>query len=322
MLETSENGKNVADADVVDNSGDIAETAEPLESDNSGKQTQEPTNKTEAALDGQKQQQENQEQVIDAAKKPKFDNLEAALQGYLNLEKKLGEQSNELGTLREKAKKADELEQKLNAQALQEANNNGFNTVKEFENHKEVVKAEADAYAKRLNDCEFPDEMINLLKEYRNNPSIELRQTIESQFSTDTLKDVAAEMAIFKGQLQAQEQEALYKQIEDTAKAYLEENVDKYAEEFKNPAFAKLYGEAFRAYGCDLVSETFVNLMHEYRDSVLKEAGIKNELNRQNNSETDEIEGLTNTNSTSQTITGNLLTMDENEMNAAISKLI
>lgn len=321
--EAIENGNNVDVADLADTSGDIANTAEPLDSDNSGEQTQEPANKeTQTTQDGKEQQQENQEQE-DAAKKPKFDNLEAALQGYSNLEKKIGEQSNELGQLREKAKELDEIKKSLDAQALQEANSKGFDTVKEFENHKEVIKAEADAYAKRIQECEFPEEMVNLLAEYRKNPSIELRQTIESQFSTDTLKDVAGEMAILRGQLQQKENEALQEQLETSAKAYLDENVNKYAEEFKNPAFAKLYGEAFRAYGCDLNTELFVQIMHEFKDYVLKEAGIKTEIENQNNSETDEIEGLTNMGGSSpQTISGNILTMGEKEMAAAIKQLI
>lgn len=308
-------------ADVADNSGDIANSAEPLESDNSDVQTQEPV-KTDSDTPDE-QPKENQAQQEAAAKKPKFDNLEAALQGYSNLEKKIGEQSNELGELRKKAEKADELQKILDAQALQEANNKGFDTVKEFENHKEVVRAEADAYARHIQECEFPDEMVNLLTEYRRNPSVELRETIESQFSTDTLKDVAGEMAILRGQLQMREQEAQQEQLEATAKAYLDENVGKYAEEFKNPAFAKLYGEAFRAYGCDLQTDKFVELMHEFRDNILKSVGIQQEIAAQNNSATDEIEGLTNTgNSAPHTISGNLLTMGEKEMAAAISKLI
>lgn len=310
-------------ADVADTSDVNAENVEPQDSDNSTEQTQEPENNEQSTKDGE-QQQENQEQGTEAAQKPKFDNLEAALKGYENLEKKLGEQSSELGELRKSKERLDELEKQFNEKKLKEANENGFNTVKEFENHKEVVKAEADAYAKRIKDCEFPDEMVKLLAEYRRNPSDELRKTIESQFSTDSLKEVAGEMAILKGQLQFKEQEALQKELENSARAYLDENVAKYQEDFKSPAFAALYGEAFRAYGCDLQSDKFVELMHQYRDEVLKSANIETNIDDENNSATDEIEGLTNTGSGASSFdtSGSLLDMDEKDMRAAIRKLI
>lgn len=311
-------------ADVADNS-DADVITEP-QGDNSGTEANEPDNtQNDAAQDGQEQKQDGQEGK-EAAQKPKFDNLEAALEGYSNLEKKMGEQSTELGELRKAKEKLDELQKMIDENALKEANSKGFNSVKEFENHKEVVKAEADAYARHINECEFPDEMVNLLTEYRRNPSNELRETIESQFSNDVLKEVAGEMAIFKGQLQLKEQEALQKELENSARTYLDENVAKYKDDFSNPAFAQLYAEAFRAYGCDLVTDKFVELMHQYRDSILKSANIKENLDYENNSETDEIEGLTNTgnynNSSKNDMSGSLLDMDEKEMRAAIRQLI
>jgi hypothetical protein len=324
MNGTIEQSNHVDVADVADTSDVEITTTEPSNDDNSEEQNTEPAETEQTTTDESEQQPENQ-QPENTAAKPKFETMEAALKGYENLEKKLGEQSNELGELRKKAEKADELQKLLDSQALQEANKNGFETVREFETHKEVIKAEADAYAKHIHECEFPDEMVKLLAEYRKNPSKELQETIESQFSNDILKEVAEKMAIFKGQLQYKEQEALQKEIESSARAYLDENVAKYKEDFNNPAFAALYGEAFRAYGCDLQTEKFVELMHQYRDEILKSANIKTEIDEENNSETDEIEGLTNTGNSSNNsneIKGSLLNMSDRDMKAAISKLI
>ena len=329
-LETIEQNNHVDVADTADNSDVDVTTSEPSDNDdNSGEQNGEPAEKsTQTTNDGENEQQpDGQEQENAAAQKPKFDSLEAALKGYENLEKKLGEQSAELGELRQKSKKADELQKILDENALKEANQNGFNSVKEFETHKEVVKAEADAYAKHIHECEFPDEMVKLLAEYRRNPSKELRDTIVSQFSTDTIEDIAGEMAIFKGQLQYKEQEALKEEMENSARAYLDEYVEKYREEFNNPAFTKIFTEAFKAYGCDLKADVLVELMHEYRDNILKSANIKDNIDNENESETDEIEGASNMGSNnssnnSNEVKGNLLNMSEKDMKAAISKLI
>lgn len=68
----------------------------------------------------------------------------------------------------------------------------------------------------------------------------------------------------------------------------------KYAKEFENEAFVALYGEALRAYGCDLKTDKFVELMRAYADSVIKQANINNGIGKENADATDEIAGLVN----------------------------
>lgn len=324
---TGEATKEVSTADIsaaLDNSSDDAGVQEPLNSDNSNPDTQEPENNTEISGNEGTQDNGNQDE---AANKPKFDNLDAALKGYANLEKKLGEQSSELGELRKQA----ELVKQLQSEQLAIAKSYGFENVEDFKNaqlqqeydHK-LAAFEADQYAQYINECDFPDEMQKLLMRYRQNPTKETLELIEADFPVEIVKQVAGSMTLARGQLQAQQQEAQKKQLEGTAKAYLNENVAKYAKEFENEAFVALYGEAFRAYGCDLDTDKFVELMRAYANSITKQANINNGIDRENTDATDEIAGLVNRNNTPQPpITNNDIDkMSDKELAANIRKYI
>lgn len=298
---------------------EIVETQEQDVSDNSDVETQEPaeTNADNSEDDSNKEPDETDAQDEQGSR---FKSIEDATKSFNELHKKYGEQSNEIGELRKKAELADKLQQEIDAQKLQTAKDNGFDTVQEFENNKEVVQFEADEYAKHVNECDYPDEMVKMLVEYRQNPSEELRRAIEAEFPVDTLKQVAGSVAIKKGQLQQKQNEALEQQIYESAREYLDKNVNEYAEEFKNPAFAAMYGEAFRALGCDLQTDKFVKLMKDYADSVIKAAGIKNGIALENSNETDEIAGLTNSDGKNQPESKNILEMSEAEIRRELKK--
>ena len=269
------------------------------------------------------QQQEPEQNGSGAENKSQFATLEEANKAYVELRKLNGQQSTELGELRKKAQRVDELEQRFSNMQLREAQENGFNTVIEYQNSKELANHTADEYAKYINECDFPDEMEKLLAEYRKNPSDELLDTIESQFSVGTIKKVAGQSEIFKGQLQNKENEALLEELRLSATNYLNENVSKYKDEFNNPAFAALYGEAFRAYGCNLQTDRFVKLMRDYANSVIKTNGIKNGINNENVNDTDEIAGLYNSSVNTGSGSGKSLTeMSDKELDARLSQLI
>lgn len=297
----------------IDTSNEIDTTQEPsVSGDTSTVQTQEPIEQTQEA------ETENNE------KKPKYETLEAALEAYSNLEKKLGEQSAELGELR----KTKELADKLQQEQLEFVRSYGFNNVDEFKRHQtevqsvaEIARFEADRYAQYLEHCNYPDEVRDLLVKYRKNPTKDLMNIIEAEFPLDVVKQVSADVAILKGHLQAQRVQQQEQEVYNSAKAYLDENVNKYAEEFKNPAFVKLFGEAFKAYGCELDTDFFVSMMKDYAKSVIKAAGVKNSIALENKAITDEITGLTTTGeSQPKTQEKNILEMSEAEIRKELRK--
>lgn len=263
----------------TDNSENL-EATEPSTDDNS-----EITDTTEP---------QNQENVVENnTSQGKFESLEDALKGYSELEKKLGQQSNELGELRKKASQVDELQKQLEMQALAKAQEKGFNSIQEMEYNQELVNLTADEYAKHLAECDYPDEMINLLTEYRKTGDKNLLQAIKNEFSSETREQVAGSIALLNGQLQQKQLEAQQQQEMQTMRSYLDTNVPKYRQEFDNPAFAKLYGEALNILGTNLDTDKFVSMMRAYSDYVLKKAGITQGIASENNDITDEIAGIT-----------------------------
>lgn len=288
------------------------ETIEP-ETDNSETTTEEPQSDN-SEVEKQEPEQEEDSGV--------FKTLEEANKGYSELRAKYGQQSNEVGELRktteELKKSAEELNQlkeKIAQQELQTAKQSGFNSYQDYQDYYRVAELEANEYFKHINECDFPNEMVNLLNEYKSNPSKELLETIEAEFSTDTLKDVASNLTIMKGQLQAQKQEALEKEYYNAAKQYVDTYVPKYEKDFQNPAFYNMYAEAFSTFGTDLDTDKFVELMHAYGDSILKAHGIETSIKEENKSATDEISALSNNDSSK--VSGqekDLLEMSEKEL--------
>ncbi|MBQ2175857.1 MAG: hypothetical protein II453_12615 [Alphaproteobacteria bacterium] len=301
--------------------------------DNSSEVVTEPevnegVNEVNEGIENTEQTQENQSDNSDTkTQEPellgKFKSQEELLKAYTELEKLQGNQSAELGELRKKAELADKLQEQIDSKKLEEANKNGFETVKAYENHKEMAKFEANAYRKHINECDFPDEMENLLRELEKNPTKELRDTIKSQFPIETIENVAGEKKLFEGQLEAQEQQALYQQLETSARGYLDEVVPKYTKEFENPAFGQIFGEAFRAFGCDLNTEALVNLLHQYVDYANKANNIKSEINKENSNATDAIAGVANTGGGKGNPVGsNLLDLSDEAAAARLAELI
>ena len=292
----------VIETDEQTDNSEIEENEELSNDDNSQDNDQEPDSKEESD-----------------AEKSRFASIEEATKAHAELQKKLGLQSNELGELRKRVAEAEEREA---SKKLQEAQSKGFETINEYENSKEVATFTADRYAEHINECEFPDEMNKLLEEYRKDPSDELLEAIESQFSLGTIKKVAGKTEHFKGELQARDNEALMKEIKDSAANYLNENVSKHQELFKNPAFAALYGEAFRAYGCDLDTDKFVELMVNFAETVKKAEAIKKGISDENDDETSEIAGVSSVGSSGTKGGKSLLAMSSAELDKRLDDLI
>lgn len=271
---------------------DTASVQEVNETDNSNVVNQEPSNDDNSSNFTQTEPVDKTEEQVEG----KFKSLEEATKSYSELEKKLGENSTELGQLRKQAQELQQLKEKQS----EFLKSYGFDSVEQFEQFqmqekhtKELAAFEADEYSKHLENCQFPDEMKNLLLRYRQNPSTELLNMIEAEFPVDVIKSVAGKVELAKGQLQSQIFEAQKAEVIKSAQEYLDINVNKYSEEFKNPAFTELYSEAFKAFGTALDSDKFVSLMKSYAESVLKNANLQNAIKDENNSATNEIAGLT-----------------------------
>ena len=267
----------------TDNS-EISTATEPENTDNSDG-NKEPDSTTE----------ENKEELIGG----KFKSQDELLKAYQEQEKQVGSMSNEVGELRKVKEEYDKILQQKEelAQAY------GFNSAAELEEYSQQLKVDndiasytADEYLKNINECEFPDEMRNLLLSYKQNPSQELLDTIEAEFSNATIKNVAKNVAVYQGQLANQRQQALNDQLMTDAEEYLKEVTTKYNDDryFKDQAFRDIFSDLFKVYGPSLQADYVIDRLEKYAQSRISQFQKGKARENENANSTDAIEGLNN----------------------------
>lgn len=290
----------------TENSENVENQEPEVNSDNSEENTQEPETKE------------------DEQQKSKFNSVEEATKSYTELEKKLGQQSNELGELRKIKELYNKAQEEKQAQELQQAKSKGFETVEQYQQNQAEVDYVVSEYKKHINEVDFPDEIAKLLDQYQLNPTNELLDTIEAEFPLPTVKKIAGSSELYKGQLQQQQNEALTKQLEASARNYLETTVPKYEQEFKSKAFQELFGLAFKAYGVNLQADKLVDIMHRFAEEVTKENAFIKSVETENKEATDEIAGLSNGGSRAKDSSSNinLADLSEDELDKMLDKYI
>lgn len=277
----------------TDNSTEV--NTEPTQVDNSDLPTIEP-------METATEETPANEEVTEPKSKPLFDNLDKAIESYKNLQKKMGEQSTELGNLRKQAEELAVLKEKQE----KFAKHYGYETVEEMETAQldneyklQLASFEADEYAQYIDQTDYPDETRNLLLQYRKAPTDELLNMIEGEFSNEIIKKIAGKKAIFEQELNNSKQEQLNNQTMNSLQEYLNVEVPKYPDEFNNPAFTALYAEAFKTYGTNLDTARFVNMMRDFANSITKNNALNKSIEQQNIDSTSEIAGISSNNSTS-----------------------
>ena len=289
-----------------DNSENLNEQ-EPETTDNSEKENTEP--------EGNDNNDGNGEELIGG----KFKTQEELLKAYQEQEKQVGTMSNEVGELR---KVKDEYDKILQHQE-ELAHVYGFDSAAELEAYSQQLQADndvaaftADEYLKNINECEFPDEMRGLLLKYKQNPTPDLLNMIEEEFSNSIIKNVAQNVALFKGQLANQKQQALEEQQMAAAREYLDDVTKKYSDYFKDEAFRNIYADLFKAYGPDLKTDYVVDLLEKYAQSRISQYQKNEALKKENATSTDSFEGLND--SPPEGSSKSVLEMSEDELKKAL----
>lgn len=269
---------------------------EDVQPDNLDKQeTTEPTGKVDNSEPDEtnKPDSESTEELILG----KFKTNEDVQTAFTEQEKQIGKMSNEIGELRKVKEQFEKLSQERNdiAKAY------GFDSVEAMQQasmqlkaDQDVVNFTADEYAKHADECEFPNEMRALLLQYKNNPSQDLLDTIEEEFSKNTLKEVAQNLAIKKGQLEQQKQQALFEQEAASVNQYLNDVTTKYADEryFGDEAFKSLFADLFKSFGTNLHADYAIEKLEAYVQSRISKELKAKALKSENAHATDAIEGL------------------------------
>ena len=172
--------------------------------DNSELENSEPSNEDNSDI-SDKEPEQNTDNTNKTDSNVTFTDLDTANKSYQELQKKLGEQGLELGDLRKKSDELTELKEKQ-SKFLQKL---GFNSLEEYENKQreiqydeDVSKFEANRYLDYINEAEFPDEVKRLITLYHSSTGEDKRQvldSIEANFSTEIIKRVAADVAMYRG---------------------------------------------------------------------------------------------------------------------------
>jgi hypothetical protein len=273
------------------------DTQEPEISDNSD-QIQEPEandDTTADDADGEAADDKNIEIPEKFKNKDGSLNIEAFSKSFRDYEVKNTKLSQELAEVK---KQAEQLAA-VKTQQEEVAKLYGFDTVeamdaynKQVQQSTQLAQIEANEYAQYLKQCEYPNEVRNLLIQYAQNPSKELMESIEAEFPLGVIKQVAESMAVKKGQLAAQMQQAQLEQHKASVKNYLEDVIVKYEAEFKNPEFVSLFGEAFKALGAQLNADFFIEKLYGLKKSWIKEYEAQKAAQLENNEDIAKISSL------------------------------
>lgn len=228
----------------------------------------------------------------------KFDTDEDVRNSYLELEKKTTQLSQEKA-LWEKEKA--ELTEKANIaqkQQLEIAKLYGYSSVdelnnylKELENNTHLAQFTANEYAKYLNKVDYPDDVKAMLLQYQQNPSNELLENIEAEFPLETIKQVAENVAFFKGQLANERQQAQMNEERTYLENYLQETIAKHKDVFEDKNVVALFGEAFKLLGA-FNSDIFFQHIKEVQKSAVQNYIAKLKANKENSDALSALEGL------------------------------
>lgn len=279
-----------ADIETTDNLEDVQEQ-EPEYTDNS---QEEQADKPEQKEDDAEKQTEEEKLILG-----KFKTQEDLINAYTALEKHQGTKAQELAELKQKADLADTLQK----QQQEIAELYGFENVEALKSHQNQLKVDkdlasfvADEYAKHLNKCEYPDEIKNLLLQYKQNPDSELLASIKAEFPLDVIEEVAVNIKDYKGQLESIKHQALEKQEIERASNYLKETIAKYDDDryFKNDEFKAIYTELFKAFGTDLNTDYTVEMIEKYVQSRINQHEKSKSMKKENDNITDSLGGLDN----------------------------
>ena len=280
--------EDTADITNTDNLEDVQNVNEPDITDNSSLEQSDKPDDT-----GNNADDNNGNELILG----KFKTQEDLIKAYSELEQNQGKKSQEYAELKAKAEIADNLQKKQ--QELAELY--GFNNVDELQTSLNQKKVDtdlahfvADEYAKHINKVEYPDEMRNLLLQYKQNPDDEVLSMIKSEFPLDIVEQVAVSTQNHKGQLEQLKHQALEKQEYERAEKYLQSNIAKYDDEryFQNQEFKNIYTELFKAFGTDLNTDYAIEQIEKYVQARIQLNNKQQKMKTENDKITNNLNGF------------------------------
>ena len=151
-------------------------------------------------------------------------NVDDLLKSYNELQPLAEEKTKWEQEKSELQKQADYAKQ-IQEQALLQAQNLGYQNTEEYALITEIAGATANEYSKYLHTVEEPDKVRGLLALYSKNPTPELLERIEDEFSVDIVKNVSVLSERVKNQLLQYQQEQRYETIKQEAETFVQNSI-------------------------------------------------------------------------------------------------
>jgi len=248
-------------------------------------------------------------------------NVDDLLKSYNELQPLADEKAKWEQEKTELQKQADYAKQ-IQEQALLQAQNLGYQNTEEYALITEIAGATANEYSKYLHTVEEPDKVRGLLALYSKNPTPELLERIEDEFSVDVVKNVSVLTERIKNQIIQQQQEERYETIKQEAETFVQNSIKDFPDWFKIPEFTNFFADALRVKGDRFETAAFIKHLENLKEYFRKEFIAEQNANKENNKELDNLKNLTPKSIQQNTSSKNIDDYSPEELDKAISELI
>ena len=248
-------------------------------------------------------------------------NVDDLLKSYNELQPLAEEKTKWEQEKSELQKQADYAKQ-IQEQALAQAQNLGYQDTEEYALITEIAGATANEYSKYLHTVEEPDKVRGLLALYAKNPTPELLERIEDEFSVDIVKNVSVLSERVKNQLLQYQQEQRYETIKQEAETFVQNSIKDFPDWFKIPEFTNFFADALRVKGDRFETAAFIKHLENLKEYFRKEFIAEQNANKENKTELDNLKNLTPKTIQQNTTSKNIDDYSPEELDKAIGELV
>jgi hypothetical protein len=248
-------------------------------------------------------------------------NINNLLKSYNELQP-LAEQKAEWEKERETLQKQADYARQIQEQAQFEAQNLGYKNTEEYAFITEIAGATANEYLKYLHTVEEPDKVRGLLALYSKNPTPELLERIEDEFSVDVVKNVSVFAERTKNQIIQQQQAQRFEVLKQEAESFVQNSIKDFPDWFKIPEFTNFFAEALKVKGDRFETAAFIKHLENLKEYFRKEFIAEQNANKENKSELDTLKNLTPTTIQQKSSSKSIDDYSPEELDKAIAELV
>lgn len=248
-------------------------------------------------------------------------NVDDLLKSYNELQPLADEKEKWEQEKTELQKQADYAKQ-IQEQALLQAQNLGYRDTEEYALITEIAGATADEYMKYLHTVEEPDKVRGLLALYSKNPTPELLERIEDEFSVDVVKNVSVLAERTKNQIIQRQQEQRLEIIKQEAETFVQNSIKDFPDWFKIPEFTNFFADALKVKGDRFETAAFIKHLENLKEYFRREFIAEQNANKENNKELDNLKNLTPKTIQQNTSSKSIDDYSPEELDKAISELV